>query len=54
MSIDLPFWYNVSDQTFINQGDNAREHYTLFTSNHSTTLSTKLLADKFHLQIYTA
>ena len=53
MSIVLPFWYNVSDQTHkIHQGDNAREHYTLFTSNHSTALSTKLLVIKFYLQIY--
>ena len=51
-SIDLPFWYNGSDQTHINQGDNAREHYTLSYPIMSSALSTKLLVNQLYLQIY--
>ena len=50
MSIDLPFWYNVSDQThIIHKGDNAREHYILFTSNHPLSLPVESLADQLYL-----
>jgi hypothetical protein len=31
------------------KGSNAREHYTLFTSNHSTALSAELLVNQLHL-----
>ncbi|MCM1089357.1 MAG: hypothetical protein NC413_00820, partial [Muribaculum sp.] len=34
------------------KGANAHGHYTLFTSNNSIPLSTKLLADPVYLQIH--
>ena len=51
MSIHLLFWYNVNDQKDIQKAEcDAHGHYyTLFTSNNTTTISSKYLADKLYL-----
>ena len=46
------FWYNVLDQNSkipTYQRSNAHEHYTLFTTNNSRPLSTKLFSDLVYL-----
>ncbi len=43
-SIDLPFGIMLTTKKTLQKGNNAHEHYTLFTSNHPPTLSAELLA----------